>query len=438
MNLQDLKDILRLLTSARRRLEFWTIAGVLLAGFEVITMGLLLVTMGVIVGNPQTKGGRVDQVMALFPSRSSFLTAALVALLVTAFVKYVAGLWIDRRNQRIVFSVAADLQKTVYRNLLYAPFTFYHRQRHGALTNAVVSIPFRAFQGVVFIPKAILSAATILFMSLFLVVASPSVFVAAAVFAVLYFFAVRRLIERVVFDTNVARHESILRHSEIVSEAMSGIRQIRIFGGEVRTFDEFSYEADRFASNTAKETFFKAIPNATVQFLFIGVLSVVLLGANRTMSPAQFIAIAPLFVTYIYGAMRIMPSMGQLNEAVLSMTGSMPHVRALREWLDIEPDPLRGKGAITVSDLGSGIEFHDVGFWFEEGRWVLRDFDLTIPAGRPKAAGRPSAGRPRRSGHGLGRSFRCRQVYCRRPGAEVHGPARRPSAHRWQGGLVEC
>ena len=132
------------------------------------------------------------------------------------------------------------------------------------------------------------------------------------------------------------------------------------------------------------------MPSQTVQFLFVAVLALVLLGINRSMTPEEFLLLAPVFVTYVYGAMRIMPSMSQFIEAILNISASLPHITALEEWLDVPPDPLGERKGVELDRLEKGVSFENVSFGFEEGQPVLRNLDLTIPARQVTAVVGPS------------------------------------------------
>lgn len=390
MNRHDLASVLGLLDRPRYRLAVWLVSGSAAGGLEVLTLGLLFVTVNTVVGGTGVSSERLRDIITLFPDTRTFLTTALLLLLLASVARYVLMLVIERHNARVVEDSTARMQKRLLRNMLGAPYSFYHLQKHGRLTNAIVSVPYRVQTAVICLPKVIMTACLVVFTSAFLVVLSPGVFAVAAGVAAVYFVAVRSLVRRIVLETNTTRYQAMQRYSEIVSEALSGVRQIRIFGTEERTASEFEEQVDLYRDDSARETFVRLVPSLTVQSLFVAVLAIGLLVANNAFGPGRFLALAPIFVTYAYGVMRIVPSTSQLIEGFMSIVGSLPHIEAQQEWLHLPADPLGQRGGSSIDRVREGISFENVSFRFDTGDWVLRHASLTIPEGKVTAVVGPS------------------------------------------------
>ncbi len=75
----------------------------------------------------------------------------------------------------------------------------------------------------------------------------------------------------------------------------------------------------------------------------------------------------------------------QLSQLYNTFQASMAAVQKIYKVLDTDPDMLDAPDAVDLPDVHGSVELRDVTFGYDAGKPVLRDIDLTIPAGKTVA-----------------------------------------------------
>ncbi|MBV9953536.1 MAG: ABC transporter ATP-binding protein [Acidimicrobiia bacterium] len=168
----------------------------------------------------------------------------------------------------------------------------------------------------------------------------------------------------------------------LLANNLSGIATIRAFSAEHR--EEARVEA---ASQAYRESNREAIRlwSAFVPIIRLAILAgftvTLLWGGNAALNGSLEIG---LFSVLVYMTQRLLWPLTRLGETLDLYQRAMASTRRILDLLAVPPTIVSGAGTLPEPVAGE-VAFHDVTFAYGDGRPVLTDLDLTVPAGETHA-----------------------------------------------------
>jgi ATP-binding cassette, subfamily B, bacterial len=333
------------------------------------------------------KGIEHHDVGALYAVVGIFLISAVVYGVCTYIQTYLVG-WVGQRALQ-------DLRLQLFAHLQRLSIGFYSRSIAGVvisrMTNDVEALDQLVEDGLATLIEAGLMLIGVIAILLWL-----DLHLALLTFIALPFLIAGGLAFRIA-SAGAYRltREKIANITGYLGETLSGIRTVRAFGREQRHLDEFAAlnEENRAVNMRTvhlNAAYFPAVELisalVTVEILVIGGIEVID-GHTSTGVVFGFIAALNNFFSPIQ-------SLSQLYTTYQSGMAALDKILGL---LDEEPELLDAPDATTLPPIRGRVQFDGVSFRYgsdEDGRWALRDVDLTIEPGQTIAlVGETGAGK---------------------------------------------
>jgi ABC-type multidrug transport system fused ATPase/permease subunit len=333
------------------------------------------------------KGIEHHDVGALYAVVGIFLISAVVYGVCTYIQTYLVG-WVGQRALQ-------DLRLQLFAHLQRLSIGFYSRSIAGVvisrMTNDVEALDQLVEDGLATLIEAGLMLIGVIAILLWL-----DLHLALLTFIALPFLIAGGLAFRIA-SAGAYRltREKIANITGYLGETLSGIRTVRAFGREQRHLDEFAAlnEENRAVNMRTvhlNAAYFPAVELisalVTVEILVIGGIEVID-GHTSTGVVFGFIAALNNFFSPIQ-------SLSQLYTTYQSGMAALDKILGL---LDEEPELLDAPDATTLPPIRGRVQFDGVSFRYgsdEDGRWALRDVDITIEPGQTIAlVGETGAGK---------------------------------------------
>src|SRR3954449_13082164 len=340
---------------------------------------LAALAMGTGVLIPYLVGRTVDEIrngrVNLWPLAGAILAAATLRFALSAARRLVAG--------RVSLGVEFDLRNILYSHLQSLELGFFDEQQTGQLmsrsTVDLQSVRFFLGYGLIFIGQ---SGLTILIAAAVMFAVNPplaAVTLAPTPFVIWIAFIYGR-------KNRPASQEVQQRIAELTAEAeenVSGVRVVKAFAQEERQLTRFRGAVKRVFDQSMISTRLSAFYSPLIAFLpNLGLAALLFFGGRQaihgTITIGEFVAFYG-YVILLLGPMRMLGvALGLAQRAV----GSGARVF---EILDREPLLTSPPDAPPLPDGGGLVELRDVSFRYGDGRYILRDVDLTGEPGRTVA-----------------------------------------------------
>ena len=183
------------------------------------------------------------------------------------------------------------------------------------------------------------------------------------------------------------RSQVVYRESRVVSakvivkfvETMTGIRAVKAFRKEVRNDDEFGALASDYRDiNIRSIRLFGTFEPGLMAVASVTVALVLLWGGIRVVDGSILIGTLIAAVLYVRNFFAPMQEVAFFLNSYQSATAALEKVSGVLEEEPTVPDPVT---PVDLWEARGHLRFEDVEFGYSNGRTILPDFTLEIPAG---------------------------------------------------------
>jgi subfamily B ATP-binding cassette protein MsbA len=171
-------------------------------------------------------------------------------------------------------------------------------------------------------------------------------------------------------------------YSRKMLEILTGIRLIKSVSNEQQEYQEIKKLILERENAQLKSQAISAIIGPINEIS--GILSIlILVGLGRYLFTQQLQEFAPILLTYLVILFRLLPFVGQLNNARTQFANSIHSVDLVNDFLRKDNKPFLSSGSKTFERLTEGICFEKVSFAYPgHEKIVLKELDLWIPKGK--------------------------------------------------------
>lgn len=175
-----------------------------------------------------------------------------------------------------------------------------------------------------------------------------------------------------------------------INQTLQGIKTVQAFGAEEREQHNFSHVMNASINNAYKSTQVNALRSPLMEFMIsIGLCIAMIMGAHfiadGSITTGDFTAFL-LALTAAYKPAKSITSTGDtIQHGLLA-------AEILFDFLDTKPDIIDTRGAKDIKSKKLSVAFENVSFEYNENDPVLKNINLTVPAGSVCALVGPSGG----------------------------------------------
>ena len=296
-----------------------------------------------------------------------------------------AGLMVGRRliSGRQALGVELDMRNALYARLVRLSFRFYDTHQTGQLMSRATvdlqAVRFFLGYGLIFFFQNILTVLSVTVVLFF--VQSELALIALAIVPVLTVLAYRY--SRVSHPTLRDVQQKLADVATVAQEAIVGVHVVKAFAQEKAEAAKFNGRSEAVFGQTIRANRQRAFYVPLISFIpMLAQAAVLLVGAtmvkNGSLSVGGFVSFN------LYLGMLVLPlrSLGMWIGQAQRATASGERIFQVMD----EPEEVADRpGAIELPAGPGNVRFEGVSFEYLEGRGVLRDVDLDVPAGRTVA-----------------------------------------------------
>ena len=350
-------------------------------GWFILCLVLILALTGFDLYRPMLIGDAID----LFEAEGNYEVIVDTAIkyaivLVLSLVFNIAQTWLlQKMGQQIIFSIRREL----YIHIQSLSSRYFDLTPVGKLVTRVTNdvealnemysgILVRLFRNIV----KIISLAVIMILldwrlALISFVLLPVVTVLTVIF---------RKIARETYRLSRTRLTDL---NTFLSENISGMRIIQIFGREKRKFEEFDDKSSKLFQAYYREMMVFAIFRPIIYILSIASLMIVLgVGSQEVLGGAITIGTLYIFAQYIQS---FFDPIQELAEQFSTLQSSIASAEKIFTILNEEPLVKEAEEPVLLPQIKGRIEFSHVWFAYDEENYVLRDVSFVIEPGQKVA-----------------------------------------------------
>ena len=315
------------------------------------------------------------------------LTVLAWLCVITAFAFLVRNIFRYIGSLMLIYyrvGVAKDLRTSIYQKILTLPVSFFTEQRKGDMMS-------RMSNDVGDVEGSILGSLAELFNAPFMLIStlitlfylSPEL----TFFTLLVLPVMGTLIALIGKSLKKQAHEAQTEMGNIfsiVDETLKSAKVIKIFNADKLLNNRFTTSINKWLNAAVGVGKKRELASPMSEFLgSITFLIITWYGGkqiieNQSLSPEEFLVFLAMFF-------QILPPAKSLANSISTIQKGGPALERVIEILDADIKIDEKENPIPIQTLENSIEFKNVGFYYNEDRTILKNFNLTIPRGKTVA-----------------------------------------------------
>lgn len=386
-----LKRAYRFLSVEERR-KAWLLLGfsLVVALFEMISTLSVMPFLAVLADPGQVESNRyLAALLDLTGSRDT--TSFLIFLGVGSFVMLVIAAGVRAMGQYVIFRFTNQRNASISRRLLDAylrrPYSYFLSRNSSDLNRKLLEEANQVSTRI-YLPLTSLFSQSVLVIGLLtvLVLIDPVVaFIGAGVLGLCYVL-VFLMVRTAMTTLGKQRIQANKRRFRMASEALGGIKTVKISGNERAYLHRFSNAARTLAHLQARSQTLGSLPRYGIEVVAFGgiiLLALLLLLQNRDDPNGGLGQLLPLLGVYAFTGYRLMPALQGIYGSLTQLRFGAPIFDSLSEDLsELESLPPLPATAATPMEFNREIDLDNISFSHAGAQQpTLQDITLTIPKG---------------------------------------------------------
>ena len=379
---------------------------ILYSVFQIASAGTILPVLGMLFGTinndkllvePVYSGNMSDYfsylkdyayyLVELNAKEHGALTVLAWLCVITAFAFFARNIFRYIGSLMLIYyrvGVAKDLRTSMYQKILTLPVSFFTEQRKGDMMS-------RMSNDVGDVEGSILGSLVELVNSPFMLIStlitlfylSPEL----TFFTLLVLPVMGTLIALIGKSLKKQAHEAQTEMGNIfsiVDETLKSAKVIKIFNADKLLNNRFTTSINKWLNAAVGVGKKRELASPMSEFLgSITFLIITWYGGkqiieNQSLSPEEFLVFLAMFF-------QILPPAKSLANSISTIQKGGPALERVIEILDADIKIDEKENPIPIQTLENSIEFKNVGFYYNEDRTILKNFNLTIPRGKTVA-----------------------------------------------------
>ena len=337
---------------------------------------------------PMAVGKLIDDVL---PNKNLRLMILMgVGLLILYILRYFLNYVVDYLGHVLGVRMEYDMRKDLFNHIHKLSFTYFDNTKTGHIMSRLVNdlneISELAHHG----PED-LFIATVTLVGAFIILLTvhwPLALITFAIVPLMLWFAISKN-----KHMQNAFKEMRLKVADInaqVEDSISGVRVVKSFTNE--WYEEEKFEVGNASFRISRENAFKVMAQffSGINF-FSNLISLVVVIFGGIFIYYDQLTIGELVGFLLYVTMFLQP-IRRITTLVENFQKGMAGFNRFTETLDLQPDILDDKDAITVGRIQGDLGFENVTFSYNDKKDILRNISLQIKSGETVALVGPSGG----------------------------------------------
>ncbi len=282
-----------------------------------------------------------------------------------------------------------QMRNEVFAHMQKLPFSYFDDHKTGTIMSRIINDLFDVSELAHHGPENLFLAAILLIVS-FILMARVNIWLTLIIFLSMPPLIVFAMLKRVKLSKSFKKmREEVGEVNAALENSISGIRVSKAFDNADYELEHFRENNDRFVA--ARKTAYKTMAEfSSGSDYIIDLLSVIALVSSGYCAIRNYITPGDFALFMMFANVFITPIkrlIGFIEQLQSGMTG----FERFAEILDTKPEE-DSEDAIELTDVSGRVEFDNVSFDYGNGKTVLKDMNIDIPAGKTVAFVGPSGG----------------------------------------------
>ena len=362
-----------LLASAIGILEATTVAAI----YPIMDLGL-----DIQAGQDNMLLATIANMAALLPLKDAFISYCILIILLAVIV-FIFKVIKVRLSARLSTNIVRETKERIFEKQMRADYQYFLDAKQGGLvyttttaTNAVATL-------MTAVAKILSEIILIIFLFALLFSLNWKGALLVTLIGVGYYFATQYIGTRVSYVTGKGGAETATNEHIILNEVFNGIKQIKVFLTQNDWVRKFSQTVRAYFAYYRRNMVWNEIPAYSLWLLLfssIAIMAVIL----RIQNPTGFTPLLPLFGTFAFAVLRLLPPIASFGSLRLQIMSALPNAELTYSSLHKQLSTIKD-GERKFNTFTDNIQLDQVSFTHKGRPKTIKDVSITLEKGKTTA-----------------------------------------------------
>jgi ABC-type multidrug transport system fused ATPase/permease subunit len=352
-------------------------------GFNVVLLFSILNTMMLNLGaKTSVVGGKIGFILKIIPLNDPFIAACLL-LMLSILLKNLSSYSMSVLSAQGGAKIWYNAQKNIFLKCIYADYSYFLNHKHGEIVYRGFNVPASIDSLLVYIPQILTEVLKIIIIGAVLVNISPYVCVVLVLIGTAYYYFTKQVARKISYNLGSGRMMASEKQNILLSEGVSGIRQIKVYGSENRWVGEYDKAMKEYFRLYIADRRTTPLPGHLLETLTMMSLALILI-IFKVVNPTNFMYFIPVLGAFAYAFQKIMPSLMNLGNLRIQIMGILPLIELLYETLNSETRSIKD-GSKEFAAFKKEIKLERLTFSYPGRKEVLKNVSISFKKGTTTA-----------------------------------------------------
>ena len=362
---------------------------VLFESFAVVTVFPIISTMMGQGGLPATSSVLrfTQNVIQAIPIADKFIAVFSLYLVINIFVNIFQYLY-ETMAEVSSYIVMRDFQKKIYEKIILSDYQYFLDNKQGELMYRMITAPGQMIRIFLALPRFAVEGLKFIFIIVVLFMISVKLTIWVLIVGFLAYCFNSFLAKKISYNTGRGRVLASGEQNVLATEAVSGIRQLKVFLASQHWIRRFSEVSGAFAKFATKDSLFLPVPRSALSIIVISIICISAIFAKMKMGE-NFVSFLPLIGVYLYAFFKIIPSISSFGQMHMRFMGGLPYAEVVYNELHTKSRYI-DDGEKILKSFEHSVCFDRLYFTYPKREGTLKDINIAFEKSKITAIVGPS------------------------------------------------
>ncbi len=364
-----------------------SLIGVLETATVAAIYPLVSVGLNIEAGQDNVLFSLIATLATMSPLKDTFISYCILVILlaITAFIVKAINLYL---SSHFTTNIVREIKERVFQKQLRADYQHFLDTKQGGFVYTATI----ATNDVATLANSVAKILSEIMLMVFLFALLFSMNWKGALLVVLtgigYYFITQYLGRKVSYRTGVKRAETATSEHIILNEVFNGIKQIKVFLTQSDWVRKFSKTIREYYFHYRKNMIWNEIPAYSLWLLLFSAIAIMAI-TLRIQNPAGFTTLLPLFGTFAFAVLRLLPPIANFGSLRMNIMSALPNSELTYSALNKEFGTIKD-GERELRSFARNIQLNHVSFTHKGRPTTIKDVSITLEKGKTTAIVGPS------------------------------------------------
>jgi len=329
----------------------------------------------------------IATIAAILPLKDAFMSYCILIIFLAIMVFIVKTINVYF-SAHLTTNIVRKIKERLFEKQLRADYQYFLDEKQGGLVYTTTIATNDVTNLMTSVAKILSEILLIVFIFILLFLMNWKGAILVTLVGVGYYFVTQYLGIKVSYATGAGQAETATSEHIILNEVFNGIKQIKVFLTQSDWLKKFKRTVRQYYAYYRKNRVWSEIPAYSLWLLLFSLIAIIAL-VLRIQSPAGFTPLLPLFGTFAFALLRLLPPITNFGSLRMQIMTALPNAELTYSALNKQFATIKD-GEKELRSFTHSIQLDHVSFAHKGRSTTIKDVSMTLEKGKTTAIVGPS------------------------------------------------